>query len=107
MVRAGSCADLRKAMGMSHTVDALILDLLEWIAAAPRSYGEVMEAWRTSCPRLPVWEDANDRGFVVRERSDGQGLRVLLTPAGHEFLEANGRQGRAISQARVAPEARS
>ena len=71
---------------MTSTVDALILDLLEWIAAAPRSYEEVMEAWRTSCPRLPVWEDASDRGFVVRERSDGQGVRVLLTPAGREFL---------------------
>jgi hypothetical protein len=79
---------------MSDTVDALILDLLEWISAGPRSYDEVMEAWRTSCPRLPVWEDASDRGFVVRERSDGQGLRVLLTPAGRRFLEASGRGGR-------------
>jgi len=76
---------------MTSTVDALILDLLEWIAAGPRSYEEVMEAWRTSCPRLPVWEDASDRGFVERERSDGEGVRVLLTPAGREFLRANGR----------------
>ena len=80
---------------MSDTVDALILDLLEWISAGPKSYDEVMEAWRTSCPRLPVWEDASDRGFVVRERSDGRGVRVLLTPAGQEFLEKNGRGRRA------------
>jgi hypothetical protein len=39
---------------MSETVDALILDLLAWIGAEPRPYAEVMEAWRTSCPRLPV-----------------------------------------------------
>lgn len=76
---------------MSTTVEPLILDLLEWIAAEPRSYDEVMEAWRTSCPRLPVWEDASDRGFVVRERSDGRGVRVLLTPAGRDFLDRHGR----------------
>ena len=35
-------------------VDALILDLLEWLDRAPRPYADVMEAWRTSCPRLPV-----------------------------------------------------
>ena len=48
--------------GVTDAVDALILDLLEWVGPAPRPYAEVMEAWRTSCPRLPVWEDANDRG---------------------------------------------
>jgi len=35
-------------------VEALILDLLEWVATGERSYEEVMDAWRTSCPRLPV-----------------------------------------------------
>jgi hypothetical protein len=43
-------------------VEALILDLLEWVTRRDRTYEEVMDAWRTSCPRLPVWEDANDRG---------------------------------------------
>ena len=51
---------------MPDPVDALILDLLEWVGPAPRPYEEVMEAWRTSCPRLPVWEDANERGFLLR-----------------------------------------
>jgi hypothetical protein len=45
---------------MSDSVDALILDLLERVASGNRSYAEVMEAWRTSCPRLPVWEEANE-----------------------------------------------
>ena len=40
---------------MSDAVDALILDLLEWVGPHARPYAEVMEAWRTSCPRLPVW----------------------------------------------------
>ena len=52
---------------MTNSVDALILDLLEWIGPKPRAYAEVMEAWRTSCPRLPVWEEANARGFVAAE----------------------------------------
>ena len=46
-------------------VEALILDLLQWLANGERTYEEVMEAWRTSCPRLTVWEDANDRGLIA------------------------------------------
>jgi hypothetical protein len=52
-----------------NDLDPLILDLLEWIARERRSYADVIEAWRTSCPRLTVWEDAVDRGFAVREPS--------------------------------------
>ncbi len=51
------------------TVENLIHDLLEWLAKEERSYGELMDAWRTSCPRLPVWEEASDRGLVMRDRS--------------------------------------
>jgi hypothetical protein len=43
-------------------VEALILELLQWLAKRERSYEEVMDAWRTSCPRLPIWEAVNDRG---------------------------------------------
>jgi hypothetical protein len=68
---------------------ALILDLLAWIAAAPRSYGEVMEAWRTSCPRLTVWEDALDQGLVCRLRHAGEEPSVELTDAGRATLEAH------------------
>ena len=66
-------------------VDALILDLLEWLARRDRSYEEVMDAWRTSCPKLPVWEDANDLGLVTVERADGRTV-VRITPAGLAFL---------------------
>ena len=52
-------------MGDSVT-ESLILDLLEFVANGGRSYEEVMDAWRTSCPRLPVWEEANDRGLVAQ-----------------------------------------
>ncbi|HUA50692.1 MAG TPA: hypothetical protein VMB81_00935 [Candidatus Sulfotelmatobacter sp.] len=66
-------------------VDALVLDLLEWVAADRRSYAEVMEAWRTSCPRLPVWEDANERGLVARAQADGRAV-VTVTPSGRALL---------------------
>jgi hypothetical protein len=67
-------------------VDALILDLLEWLATRERSYEEVMEAWRTSCPKLPVWEDANDRGLVTREDINGRCI-VGASPSGRDFLD--------------------
>ena len=57
-------------------MEALILDLLEWLDFRPRTYSEVLDAWRTSCPRLPVWEDANDRGFVERQHLEGRGTIV-------------------------------
>jgi hypothetical protein len=67
-------------------VDALILDLLEWLATGERSYEEVMEAWRTSCPKLPVWEDANDRGLVTREEINGRCI-VGVSPSGRALLD--------------------
>jgi hypothetical protein len=75
---------------MENTVDALILDLLEWVASRERTYRDVLEAWRTSCPRLPVWEDANDRGLVARERVDGRSI-VTVTAKGFALLEECGR----------------
>jgi D-3-phosphoglycerate dehydrogenase len=67
-------------------VEALILDLLEWLAAGERSYQEVMEAWRTSCPKLPVWEDASDRGLVTRE-DRGERCIVGVSPSGRALLD--------------------
>ena len=71
---------------MIDTVEVLILDLLEWVAGQERSYEEVMDAWRTSCPRLPVWEDANDRGLLTTQRSKGRSI-VRITPAGLALLQ--------------------
>jgi len=67
-------------------VENLILDLLEWVARSDRSYKDAMDAWRTSCPKLPVWEDATDRGFVAIEMAEGRNV-VRITPAGRAFLE--------------------
>jgi hypothetical protein len=66
-------------------IEPLILDMLEWLSARDRSYEEVMDAWRTSCPRLTVWEDANDRALVATEMRDGRCI-VKLTESGVALL---------------------
>jgi len=70
---------------MTEPVDALLHDMLSWIAKEERAYNEVMEAWRTSCPRLPVWEEANTRGLVARRVVDGKAV-VGLTAKGEALL---------------------
>lgn len=70
---------------------ALVLDLVEWVAQKPRPYAEVMEAWRTSCPRLPIWEDAVDLGLVACSMAPGRGTMVGVTPSGEALLRAEGR----------------
>ncbi|MGZ6617501.1 MAG: hypothetical protein ACXVFQ_24130 [Solirubrobacteraceae bacterium] len=75
---------------MADTVDNLIVDLLEWMGPHPRAYGDVLEAWRTSCPRLPVWEEANDRGFIMRHRALERGAVVSVSAAGREYLRNHG-----------------
>jgi hypothetical protein len=76
---------------MVDTTDPLVLDLVEWIAREPRLYAEVIETWRTSCPRLTIWEDAVDRGYVARESVAGTGVRVTITAGGEKLLRENGR----------------
>ena len=73
---------------MTDTIDALILDLLEWIGPEWRPYSEVIEAWRTSCPRLPVWEEANERGFLEHRQQPGRGSYVSVSAFGREHLRA-------------------
>ena len=74
-------------------VEALILDLLEWVTQRDRTYEAVMGVWRTSCPRVPVWEEANDRGLVIREKVNGRCV-VRITPSGRDLLvqRARGKQ---------------
>ncbi len=62
-------------------LDPLIVDLLEWIGPHTRPYAEVLDAWKTSCPQLPVWEEANDRALVRCHRGE-----VSLSPSGVDYL---------------------
>lgn len=66
--------------------ETLILDLLEWLEERDRTYEETMEAWRTSCPKFPVWEDATDRGLVSMDFAQGRNI-VRITSAGLALLQ--------------------
>ena len=61
---------------------------LEWIGADTRPYSEVIEAWRTSCPRLPVWEEATERGLIMSHYEPGRET-VSLTALGAEHLHTH------------------
>ena len=67
-------------------VNPLILELLSWLSARPRTYEVTMEAWRTSCPRHSTWEDALLDGLIELESNSNQ-ARVSLSPRGREMLE--------------------
>jgi hypothetical protein len=71
---------------MTDPVEALILDLLDWLTVRDRTYEEVMAAWRTSCPRLPVWEEANDGGLIMREEVNGNSM-IRVSSAGLALLD--------------------
>lgn len=71
---------------MTDTIDTLTLDLLEWIGPGRRPYAETLDAWRTSCPRLPVWEHATDSGFIARYHEPGTPALVSVSSAGVEHL---------------------
>ena len=71
---------------VNDTPDALVSDLVEWLAKTPRSRAEVFEAWRTSCPRLSIIEDALEAGWIERTREGSfvptaQGRALVATPA--------------------------
>lgn len=68
---------------MSSTTEALTRQMLEWIAARPRDRAEVMETWRTSCPRLSIWEDACINGLIDYEPGTG---KIILSMAGEQWL---------------------
>ena len=75
----------------STTLEPLVYDLVEWVAREPRAYRDVLEAWRTSCPRLTVWEDAEERRLVTRLQVAGAGTMISATPVGLQFLKEHGR----------------
>jgi hypothetical protein len=77
----------------TETADPLVLDFVEWIAREPRPYSEVIATWRTSCPRLTIWEDAVDGGYVVRSALEGCGMVITVTEGGEKLLRRHGRVG--------------
>jgi hypothetical protein len=65
-------------------VSLLTIQFLVWLAERPRLHAEVMEAWRSTCPRLTIWEDAVTDDLV---RCGGDRV-VRLTPRGRAALDA-------------------
>ena len=70
--------------------EPLVADLVTWIAEKPRQYDEVMDAWRTSCPRLTIWEDVIDAGLVCVDFKADTGKIVAVTERGLSWLQAHG-----------------
>jgi len=69
---------------MAESPSLIMMQFLSWVGDRPRSYAETMDAWRTSCPRLSVWEDAVIADLV---RLEGEGSRsVRLTQRGAAIL---------------------
>lgn len=82
---------------MTNSLDPLVLDLVEWISREPRPYTDVLEAWRTSCPRLTVWEDAVDNGYLERRQIVGRGTLVFATEKGREFVRSGRTPSRSLN----------
>lgn len=73
---------------MSPKQPSLLLQFLSWVETEPRTYGQAMEAWRTSCPRLSIWEDATAEELVEIMPCDGPQAEcpVALTERGAAML---------------------
>jgi hypothetical protein len=75
---------------MDEPPSLLMLEFLTWVASRPRTYDEAMDAWRSTCPRQTIWEDALIDGLIRVARGEaGQQSQVTLTPRGRALLEAN------------------
>ena len=75
---------------MPEPVSLLMIQFLEWVSSRRRTYAEAMDAWRTSCPRLSVWEDALIDGLIqVGGGGPSPRSEVTLTPRGRATLEGN------------------
>lgn len=72
---------------MPAQTSALMLQFLEWVARGDRTYADAMDAWRTSCPRLSIWEDALEAGFIVVESGASRNRgRVRVSSHGQRVL---------------------
>jgi hypothetical protein len=76
----------RRGVAVTDSVETLVLDLLEWLGPNPRPHAEVLETWRTSCPRLAVWEEANERGYIDRRHVKGEGQFIAVSARGAAHL---------------------
>jgi hypothetical protein len=93
--RENSCAEAasgrdppyngREDATMSESPSLIMIQFLAWVADRSRTYAQTMDAWRSTCPRLSVWEDAIIEGLVRIDNDADRG--VTLTPRGRTVLE--------------------
>ena len=88
----------------SWDLTPLVLDFIEWVAREPRTYADVMDAWKTSCPRLTVWEDCIERDLVMRVFDRQRGMLITPTQDGLTLLAHHGRQGADFAALQAAAE---
>ncbi len=82
-----SLSNLICAISIVVENEALVTQLLQWVEERPRTYGDAMEAWKTTCPRLTVWEDALIAGLIEIDSSHSKNdAHVRLTLDGREML---------------------
>ena len=73
---------------MHEPPSLLMLEFLTWVSRRQRTYDEAMDAWRSTCPRQTIWEDALIDGLIRVARGEaGQPSQVTLTPRGRALLE--------------------
>jgi hypothetical protein len=86
---------------MAEPVSLLMREFLSWVVSRRRTYAEAMEAWRSTCPRHTVWEDALLGGLIQVEAGaapDQPG--VALTPRGRAALDDGRTKGPAAGTLR-------
>jgi len=79
-----------KSSAKDQCVSLSTIEFLRWVSLRTRTYGEAMESWRSTCPRLTIWEDALAAGYI--EVESGQAMdqcKVTLTVRGQSLLDTN------------------
>src|SRR5262249_45439501 len=75
---------------MPEQASLLMIEFLSWVSSRPRTYAESMEAWRSSCPRHAVWDDALVDGLIEIVSAESLPLsKVTLTAQGRALLNWN------------------
>jgi len=65
------------------------VELLSWLTVRPRSYDEAIDAWKSHCPRLTIWDDALIDGLIRIVRNGSGASTVCLTDRGRDVLAAS------------------
>ena len=74
---------------MTAQTHALTVQFLAWVASGPRTYADAMDAWRSSCPRLTIWEDALADGLIrIEPNGTPEQARIRLSERGMAVLQS-------------------